>query len=345
MFRLRAFVEKIEASPYKLSIESSDTKDIEFLTSVGKASIGVSGTYSPAGRAPAPSIKAISYLEIEVEPSITPIDALKIIRRIEHLISLLTFDFIKTTNAHLTITVAEKDGTKSDKQFRLDRAKFTKNAKTEFERHEVPLNLNEFDFGSVVSRFFEISDAIEQTLNWYRIVTAEDRYLEDKFFYCVRMIDALYKALAIKTAIDQAAVETLETIIGVLTKSEENEALVEFLRKRAIPNFSRSSFSNVLEDLRSKYAEIKVAEILDPKIINRLRGKEAHGSTQPFTPQESQFMAYSYEIIRVLYILIVLENCGIPRDFLLKRLKASHHFHYLFEEERLKALRIHTSKI
>jgi hypothetical protein len=58
LFRLRAFVEKIETSPYKLSIESADTKDIEFLTNVGKISIGVSGTYSPADRTPAPSIKA-----------------------------------------------------------------------------------------------------------------------------------------------------------------------------------------------------------------------------------------------------------------------------------------------
>jgi hypothetical protein len=97
LFQLRAFQQKMEMSPYKITIESDGQKDTEFISALGSVFIGISGSHSPSGKNAVPVLETKSYLNLHANPPITPIDAIKIVKQIEHLLSLLTFDFVKAT--------------------------------------------------------------------------------------------------------------------------------------------------------------------------------------------------------------------------------------------------------
>jgi hypothetical protein len=81
------------------------------------------------------------------------------------------------------------------------------------------------------------------------------------------MIEALYKALPVDVSTNQSAVRTITGIIDTLSASGNAES-VDFLQKRVVPIFSRPSLTDVLKDIQTKYARLKVVEILDHKIIN-----------------------------------------------------------------------------
>ena len=338
LFGLRAFEETIQRSPsYKVTIESISRPEAEFSCAIGKVFVGVSGLYLPSLNRPAPTLKAKSYLRLEAHFDV--IEAIRAVRKIEHLLSLLTFDFIKATAVDFAIASQDAQGNWSEHSFPVERARINKKAKIRLKAHEIPLRLNEAPFADILDRFFEVFDRIEQTLSWYRVVTAEERYLEDRFFYCVRMIEALYKVLPIHLSADKSALSEIKTILDVLSVSEKNRSSVEFLQKRAIPIFSKPSLLEIISDIRARYAELKVVDILDHRIINRLRGKEAHGSSEPLSAREYQFMAHSSEILRIVYVLIVLEYCGISRSFLFQHLNTSLKFQYLFSEETARQFR------
>jgi hypothetical protein len=327
-FRLQAFKTEIETSPLKVTIQTLKHEEKSFNFSFGKLSVGVSGSYSPEGEALAPSLKANSYLALEFRQPINPIESLKYIRRIEHLLSLLAFDFIKAERVSLRIECADSQGKKEKEHYELERAKLLENAKTQIERHEVAIDLTEIDFGAVLDKFEGIFAQIEQTLNWYRIVAAEDRYLEDKFFYCVRMIESLYRILNIATEPDKPALDMVSSICDALKGSSTE---IEFLQKRVVPIFNKpASLPRVIKDLKTRYKEVLSVEILDEKVINKLRSKEAHGSAERFSGYEYAFMSYCYDLLRFLYVLTILEKCGLERDYLLngakKTLSLSRHF-------------------
>lgn len=232
-----------------------------------------------------------------------------------------------------------QDGILTEESVGVDRAHSTKAAKTEFDRHEIPLRLTISEITPVINRFLEIFDDIEQTLGWYRIVTAEKRYLEDKFFYCVRMIEALYKALQIPILAEQSGLKQIDAIIEALAASKGNETSIQFLKRRARPIFSRPSLAEIIEDIKTKYGDMKVVEFLDYKIINRLRGKEVHGTTEPFSTKDYQYMRYSRDVLRILYVLIVLEQCGISKNFLIDSMRKSHKLGLFFRQNTLDGYR------
>jgi hypothetical protein len=340
LFRLRAFEETMRTAPsHKLTIESKSLKGIELKSSIGKVTIGIHGSYSPAWNRLAPRLSAKCYLDVEPHANFAPLEAIRIITQLEYLFSVLTFDIVRATGSHLTISCPDNLGNLSERDYQVQRAKINKRAKTKLEQHEFPFHLTEVDFSQLLDRFLTIFDKVEQSLHWYRIVTAENRYLEDKFFYSVRMIEALYKALRIKVSTDETAIGIIDGIISTLGKSSENEAYVEFLKKRALPIFLGSSLSNILDDIQRKYADLPIVKILDPKTISRLRGKEAHGSIRSSNAAEYQFMAYGYETLRILYAALLLESCGLDRAFLINRLKSSLRFQGFLGEGMLKTAR------
>jgi hypothetical protein len=294
LFNLKPFNESVQFSPTpKFTVESVATKDFEFTSSVGKVLVGVNGFYTPSRNGLAPSFKTTCRLEIQTNLGITPVEAIRVVRKLEHLLSLLTFDFIKVEDVYFTISAADSRGDFSERSYQVERAKVTRRAKTNVEQHEVVFHLTDVDFPLLLDRFLKIFDSIEQTLHWYRIVTAEDRYLEDRFFYSIRMIEALYKALELEVSTDKSAAEAVAAIINVLATSGGNEAYIEFLENRAMPLFSRPSSADIFIDIQTKYADFPLVGILDHKIINRLRGKEVHGSTRPFSTREYEFMGFS----------------------------------------------------
>lgn len=341
LFKLKAYSEVMQFSPRKLTIESISHESPKFSTSIGQLSIGIEPIHSVSRNDTAPSLEAVSYFEIELQDTLTVVDALKLTRKIEHLLSLLSLQFVKASKTQFSIPIRAKNENETVRTFEVERARSTKDAKSKIEWDDVIFDLSKIDIGSLFTQYLKLFDDIEQTLNWYRILTLEDRYLEDKFFYAVRMIEALYRALKLNLDIDQDALESLKKINAVLSKSPDNNSLVEFLTKRAAPIFSRPSLSDVFKDLRSRYSALEAVDVLDSRFINRLRGKEAHGSTERFTGSEYQFMAHTYEVIRILYVLLVLESCGASRSLLVEGVQRSHkygrYFNARVREEYLAA--------
>lgn len=339
LFRLQAFQTEIETSPYKITIQSIQKDDLLFECTVGKLSVGIAGAYSPEGATPAPALTATSYVELKLNQSVNPIDALRTIRTIEHFFSLLTFNFIKAQEVYLGIECPDETGKKVERRYELERAKLVERAKTEMERHEVGSFIGATDLGPIFDKFSSIFDKIEQSLNWYRIVTAEDRYLEDKFFYCVRMLESLYRNLGIATDSDTQALETITAISKKVEGGPDGDDLQAFITQRIVPIFSKpASLPAVMKDLKNKYQELLAVEFLDERTITKLRAKEAHGSPQKFSSYEYAFMANSYDILRHLYVITILEYCGFSRSHLLAGLKNTHSIRRYFSTDHLKAV-------
>ncbi len=336
LFDLKAFQTTLHTAPsFGVTIRSNTPNDLEFPSNLGKVFVGISGYIADWNDTPALSTKA--HLTLHAEPPLNPSGAIRIARKIEQLFSLLTLDYVKAHKTSICARATNKNGEWSEQHYEIERARLSENAKTKVDPSGFALCLSQMDFASVLNHFLEIYSRIEQTLHWYRIVTIEDRYLEDKFFYSVRMIEALYKALRIPVSVDQSANEGLTSVVDAVNASGNQQA-IDFLTKRALPIFSRPSLTNILADVRSKYADLAVVEFLDHKIISRLRGKEAHGSAEPFSPSEYRFMACSYDVLRVIYVLIILDACGIPRSFIIDKIRASHRFQHFFEREAVERL-------
>lgn len=333
LFSLTAFKTTLSHNPFRATIESVDQDDINFQSERGTLSLGISGSISPDWLVP--TVGAHSYLKLIFHEPKTPIECIKLVTRIEHLFSLLTFNFIKAKSVNFSFLQVE-DGKPSEEGVDLERARITEEAKTELERLDIPLHLNGIDFGNLADRFLKIFNSIEQTLNWHRIITAEERYLEDKYFYSVRMIEALFTGLKIRTERDVKAQELIAEITQKLSaEGLQNDHLITFIKERVTPNFLRPSLAEIIKHLKKEYAELKVVDILDSNRIRKLRGKEAHGSTEAFSPQEYQFMAFTYEILLILYRLVILEHCGLERSFLYAQLKKAFRFSRYFEQSTL----------
>lgn len=221
--------------------------------------------------------------------------------------------------------------------YKVDRGLLLKEAKTDIPSHEIPFRIGTGGLGGVLDRFLALHSKIEQSLNWFRIVIAEDRYLEDKYFYSVRMIDALYRALDLKIEGDKSSVKPLQEISSILECSKR-EDLVEFVSKRVVPIFNRTSLSDRIRDLKARFAEIAVVRVLNDRAIAKLRGKEAHGSAEQFTTQEYKFMAFAFDLLTTLYSMLILEKCGLPRSFLLAKLKEIPKYSHYFSDQRAQLL-------
>ena len=335
LFQLDAFESKIETNPYKVTITSLISEDREFKFSTGKLLVGIHGTYSPMGTAP--TVSARSYVTIQFGQKVTPTEALRVIRQAELFFSLITFSFIKADRVEFEIECRNKEGQIEKNNYDLERALLNDKAQTDIARHNIPIRIKSLDIGRHFEEFQKLFEPIEQTLNWYRIVTSEERYLDDKYFYCVRMIEALYRALNITTEGDKEAISLVDQISKALSQNEPKyEPLVKFLNTRVRSTFSRPSLASIITHVKSAYKEIRVVEILGAKKINSLRGKHAHGSTDRFSSKDYQFMYYAYEILLALYPIIVLENCGFDRDFIYAQLKNSFSYRRFFEESTLK---------
>jgi hypothetical protein len=276
-------------------------------------------------------VEAEVRLEITLLEPRSVAESMTLLHQIETLISLLCFDYIKAEQLKLAVQCKENG---KDRTFTVTRARFIEGGKSEIDWKKLPVILREQDFGALLDKFVSIYFCIEQTLDWYRIVRAEDRYEEDKFFYAIRMIEGAYRALNVKHKVDEEALSLVER---VLAKCRDDAELVKFMNERVAGMFKkRWDLPQIIRDLKERYAEMCAVEFLDPVRINRLRGKEAHGGSGGNTAGERTFMVHTYDLLITLYVLLVLENCGLAREFLLKGLRSTHaHF---FSERRLQEL-------
>jgi hypothetical protein len=242
-------------------------------------------------------------------------ESITLLKQIEMLISLLCFSYLKAQR--MEVRLAPKEGEK-ERALPVSQARLIEGGETEIEWKTLPLKLDGQTFGDVVSQFVQIYNDIRNTLDWYRIVQAEDRYVEDKFLYSIRMIEGLYLALNMRHKTDEGA---MALVARVIERCSDDRELVDFMNKRVAGMFQRPwDLAQIIRDLKERYSEMCSVQILDPVLLTRLRGKETHGGSGRHTAGEQAFMVYSYDILVTLYVLLILEHCGLPREFLLSGL-------------------------
>ena len=165
---------------------------------------------------------------------------------------MITFSFIKAQRIELEIFSPSKAGETEKRHYKLERALLNEKAQTDIERHKIPIRLGDLDIGKAFDQFQEIFDLVELTLHWCRIVLVEERYLENMFFYCVRMIEGLYRTLNIATEVDKEAIKLVNEISNVLARDElKNAPLIKFLSSRVLNVFPALLSQASLRILRS----------------------------------------------------------------------------------------------
>src|SRR5260370_37984681 len=123
------------------------------------------------------------YATLEFNSKCTPIQALRLALQIEYFISLVCLSFVSCQRLQFNIEAHDKDGKAAEQHVEVTRAGHIKDVKTELNLTELPIRLQNVDVGAALKKFIKIFDSIEQSLNWYRIVMAEERYIENKYFY------------------------------------------------------------------------------------------------------------------------------------------------------------------
>jgi hypothetical protein len=297
--------------------------EIVYEATFGSLRFGLSQAYHSSLGGLSASIESIGVLTIELNATQTVTEAVRLVHKIESLFSLLCFSYIKAQKLEVEVLLGGDVGQSALQRCTVERALLIERAKTEVEQHEIPFRLNNLDVGLLVDNFVKLFDRVDQTLNWYRIVIAEHRYVEDNYFYSVRMVESLYKSLEIETHKDNDALDIVDKLFARLTEPTDCE-LVKFIKRRVVPIFNKPwSLSEVIRDLKSRYSAMIVTGLLDEKIITRLRAKEAHGVSQSYTGQEYEFMIFAYELLTILYTLVVLEHCGVERAVWLESLRGA----------------------
>src|SRR5262249_1956324 len=157
----------------------------------GRCFVGVSQVFKSQANNLNLVMDAMGYLRIDFREPRTLSDAITLMYQIEQLFSLLCFSYMKCKDSQVKVQFSDYTAT----SLTVECAPLIPNAKVEIDRRELSLRLNSVSLGEVIGNFLDIYDDIEQTLNWYRIVQAEERYLEDTYFYCVRMLESLYRNL------------------------------------------------------------------------------------------------------------------------------------------------------
>lgn len=335
LFGASAFTQEFEIRPHKLSIQTDYRSLVSFDSSLGQVELRSLGQHnsSHAGL----ELKCYGVLTVRFTEKQTPLDAVRLVRKIEHLFSLLCFSYVAFENADLRIeNTNQSDDSEKEKYFisRLERSRPHKKTKTDLNRHDLPLTLNhETAFGAVLDRFLEIHAKIERSLNWYRVIKVETRYIEDRFFNSVRMIEGLYNALNLDVDVDARSLKMIECIRARLGRDSD---LLHFLDQRIRPIFSKPiSTASVIKNLQTKYSDVKFTEMLNVRRINSLRAKEAHGTADRYSGSDYQYMIFVTDLLQVLYVCLVLEVCGFDKNRLLQELRESVGFRKLFDEKHL----------
>lgn len=341
LFNVRAFAREHGSGLRDLTIRTDYREFLSFDSKLGAIKIRSSGfaNSSHGGL----DLKCFGILDIQFKQKKNSFDAVRLVRQIEHLFSLLCFSYIAFEGVSLKVELTGGLPPNLSEEERyvhsaLERAQPYKKIKLDIKQHELPLKLDsDVPLGALLDRFLEIHARIERSLNWYRAIKIEERYVEDRFFNSVRMIEGLYSALNLDVDVDGHALILLDRIQSAVCSDSE---LLKFLNQRLKPIFSKTiTTASVIRDLKHRYSDIKLIEILDVKRINSLRAKEAHGSSDRYDASDYQYMIFVIDLLKTLYPCLILEYCGIERSWLLQKLKESIDLRKLFEEKHLDKLK------
>lgn len=282
---------------------------------------------------------------VELKEKISITAATKMTQRVEAFISLLCFDYIHFEKVTVgikseraipnTLKLIDEDPNAEIETdihaAELFRSQRHQNSKTTLSRLNLPMRLTpEFPCAEIFEKFLSLYERIERSFSWYRTAQIEDRYLEDHFFYSVRMIEAAYQALAIKLSKN----ETPSALDGICQAVKDNPILAKFLKKRVEPIFTKPSLGSIVRDIRDRYREIPLTRILDEAMIGKLRNKEAHGTTERYTGDDYRYMMITRDLLVMIYPCLILEASGVNRDFLLNHLKNGPHEYAKFFSEK-----------
>ena len=330
LFGIQGFRATMIPASHAFHIETRPDENIKFTTKLWSITIGTASSIGRPDHKLAPNIDLTGCAILEFDTNISPVQALKLASQIEYFLSLVCLGFVSCERLHCIFETPTSGGDlvempsssgQTDKT-RLEVIRAKRVAQTEVDLLKLPIRLQQVDFGIALERFVEIFDSLEQSLGWYRIVMAEERSLEGKYSHAVRMIEALYKVLRIDGQPDKGLLKVVDRVCDKLPNDDDKCSLVTFINERVRPIFSRPwSLADVIKDLRTRYSDLKIIEALDERIVNKIRGKETHGSAKRLSARERKFMLYSYDLIAILYALVILEHCGIDRGLLLSELQ------------------------
>lgn len=318
LYGLKAIISEVKFDPLSANVKANKPDPISFTSSEGNGRFEVEHVMSEPSELEA-GIKATTALHIDLPSPINIVQATKLVSKIEELLSLFCFSVVRATFVGFRVKFENEVDRKKmlplDRTFRKTRVKF------DLSRHEVPIRLTSIDFGKLLTNFLAVYQQLELPLSWLRIVISEQRYLEDKYFYSVRMIEAFYKAFEEKLE-DKPSLAKLSRIRDYLMMRGDSQELVEFCDKRIRGVFlGSSSLADIVKDLKARYKDIPAVELLDEKKTRDLRGREAHGSTTRLSSSQLNYMAISYELLCTLFIILCLEKIGVAKESIIERLQ------------------------
>ncbi|MGX5849034.1 ApeA N-terminal domain 1-containing protein [Mesorhizobium sp. PL10] len=236
---------------------------------------------------------------------------------LDDFLSVISGTYVSIKDACLSILLGE-NGNEGEDEFHLSGYDigFSKNAFVD--RHETLAQLPfQADWGEVLNKFVEERSTNEVAFKWFRSSQVKQRYVEEIFFYTVRMVERYFKA---KPSVDDDASRALSII---LNRSNDDNFLVDFVNRRLSPLLSRApSLPRTLRELYARFPEMRAFSEIKPQRVNYLRGKEAHGADTNYDTDEYVDMDYLSRSFLLAFRISVLESCGFDRQGILDGLKA-----------------------
>ncbi|MER8847509.1 MULTISPECIES: hypothetical protein [Mesorhizobium] len=165
------------------------------------------------------------------------------------------------------------------------------------------------NWAEILDKFFKEWSLNEISFKWFRSSQVKQRYVEEVFFYTVRLIERYFKS---KPTIDNEAEKALSIISH---RSNGDDFLTGFVERRLYPMLGRApSLTATLRTLYTRFPEIKAFSEIKPQRVAYLRGKEAHGADTNYKTDEYVDMDYLARTFLLAFRISILERCGFDRQ-------------------------------
>lgn len=247
-------------------------------------------------------------------------DALQNLRALDDFLGVVSGCYVSIKAAWLEVLV-DQGGGESHEEFQLSGYDTGFSKSTFVHRHETlaELSLDE-NWAEILDKFFKEWSLNEISFKWFRSSQIKQRYVEEIFFYTVRLIERYFRS---KPIIDDEAEKALSIISH---RSNGDDFLIGFVDRRLYPMLARApSLTATLRTLYTRFPEIKAFSEIKPQRVAYLRGKEAHGADTNYNTDEYVDMDYLARSFLLAFRISILERCGFDRQSILDgaRAKAS----------------------
>ncbi|MDX8497158.1 hypothetical protein RFM99_01880 [Mesorhizobium sp. VK4C] len=266
-----------------------------------RRNIGISSDRSEA-RFRSEICLAISY---KAPKSIS--EALRHLHALDDFLAILSGRYVSIKTAWFGILL---DGSDGEEEFQLSGYDIGISKDAFVGRHETLAQLPfDSNWGKVIESFFVDWNKNEVAFKWFRSSQVKQRYVEEVFFYTVRMVERYFKA---KPTADG---DTSRALSIILNRSNDDSFLIDFVNRRLSPLLVRApSLPRTLSDLYAQFPEMRAFSKIKPQRVNQLRGKEAHGADTNYDNDEYVDMEYLSRSFLLAFRISILESCGFNRQ-------------------------------